>query len=85
MNLWTTILSQARNSYWSGICQLSQKCQTIQPKGLDTKRQWYLYDKIRPFTAEHCQDITTPLPAVANPVWEFAFPDAISIVVEILE
>ena len=38
--------------------------QTIEPKGLDAKRQWYLYDEIRPFTAECCQDITTPLPAV---------------------
>ena len=36
----------------------------IQPRGLDAKRQWYLYQEIRPFTAPHCQEITTPLPAV---------------------
>ena len=40
--------------------------QVIRPKGLDAKRQWYMYDEIRPFTAERCQDITTPLPSVAK-------------------
>ena len=40
--------------------------QTTRPKGLDAKREWYLYDEIRPFAAERYQDITTPLPAVAN-------------------
>ena len=39
----------------------------IVPRGLDAKRQWYLYDEIQPFTSEHCQDTTTPLPAVAKP------------------
>ena len=38
--------------------------QVIRPKRLDAKRQWSLYDEIRPFTAERCQDITTPLPSV---------------------
>ena len=41
--------------------------QTTRPKGLDAKRQWYLYDEMRPFTAERCQDITTPLPVVPKP------------------
>ena len=52
--------------------------QTIQPKGLDAKRQWYLYDEIRPFTAEHCQDITTPLPAVAKPKTQKQRVEAVS-------
>ena len=46
---------------------ITEMPQTIRPKRLDAKRQWYLYDEICPFTAEHCQDITTPLPAVAKP------------------
>ena len=41
--------------------------QVIKPKGLDTKQQWYLYNEIRPFTAERCQEITTPLPTAAKP------------------
>ena len=41
--------------------------QVIKPKGLDAKRQWYLYNEIRPFTAERCQEITTPLPTAAKP------------------
>ena len=40
----------------------------IQPKGLDPKRQWYLYDKIRPFcTTETAKDTTCPLPFCPNP------------------
>ena len=39
----------------------------IHPKGLDAKRQWYLYDEIRPFTAYRCQDVSTPRPAVVKP------------------
>ena len=38
--------------------------QAISTKCIYAKRQWYLYDEIRPFTAERCQDITTPLPSV---------------------
>ncbi|KAK6178195.1 hypothetical protein SNE40_013005 [Patella caerulea] len=33
----------------------------IKPKGLDNKRQWYLYDEIRQFVKEELQDIVTPL------------------------
>ena len=39
----------------------------VHPKGLDAKRQRYLYDEIRPFNADRCQDISTPRPAVAKP------------------
>ena len=39
--------------------------QVIRSKGLyDATRQWGLYDEIRQFTAERCQNITTPLPSV---------------------
>ena len=57
---------------------ITEMPQTIQPKGLDAKRQWYLYDEIRPFTAEHCQDITTPLPAVAKPKTQKQQVEAVS-------
>ena len=57
---------------------ITEMPQTIQPKGLDAKRQWYLYDEIRPFTAEHCQDITTPLPAVAKPKTQKQRVEAVS-------
>ena len=39
----------------------------VHPKGRDAKRQRYMYDEIRPFTADRCQDISTPRPAVAKP------------------
>ena len=38
----------------------------VEPKGLDAKRQWYLYDKIRPFCTEG-KDITCPLPSCSKP------------------
>lgn len=38
----------------------------ILPKGLDFKRQQYLYNKIREFVAEDKQDLVCPLPKVAD-------------------
>ena len=29
----------------------------IQPKGLDAKRKWYLFEEIRPFISEECRDL----------------------------
>lgn len=43
-----------------------QMLSVIVPKGLDAKRQWYLYDE-KAFTAEECRDIPTPFPSVPNP------------------
>ena len=28
----------------------------VKPPGLDLKRQWYLYNNIRPFVKEECKD-----------------------------
>lgn len=40
----------------------------ITPSGLDAKRQWYLYDEIRPFCSNNlAKDITCPKPSVARP------------------
>lgn len=40
----------------------------IQPKGLDPNRQWYLYDKIRPFCEdENNKNKTCPLPTCPKP------------------
>ena len=40
----------------------------ISPNGLDNKRQWYLFDKIRPFCiAPESKDITCPLPSCPRP------------------
>ncbi len=36
---------------------------TIDPKGLSEERQWYLYDKIRPYCQEYAADSTCPLPS----------------------
>ena len=36
----------------------------LQPSGLSADRQWYLYDKIRPFCGLGFKDITCPLPEV---------------------
>ncbi len=38
----------------------------VAPKGLDAKRQWYLYDKIRPFCTDG-KDTTCPLPSCSKP------------------
>lgn len=37
---------------------------TITPQGLSDKRQWYLYEKIRPFCSERTNDLVCPLPTV---------------------
>ena len=39
----------------------------ITPSGLSAERQWYLYEKIRPFCDEPFSDITCPLPLVSRP------------------
>lgn len=39
----------------------------VVPSGLSPDRQWYLYDKIRPFCDEIYRDITCPLPALPRP------------------
>ena len=40
----------------------------IIPKGMDAQRQWYLYDKIRPFcTSTLSKDVTCPLPTIPRP------------------
>ena len=38
----------------------------VEPKGLDGKRQWYLYDKIRLFCTDG-KDTTCPLPSCSKP------------------
>ena len=39
-----------------------------EPKGLDAKRQWYLYEQIRPFCPTTLQaDYTCPKPTVPKP------------------
>ena len=41
---------------------------SITPKGLDAKRQWYLYDEIRDFCSSNlAKDRTCPLPSVPRP------------------
>ena len=41
---------------------------TVAPKGLSDERQWYLYDKIRPFcSSDRTKDLTCPLPSVPKP------------------
>ena len=40
----------------------------IVPTGLDSKRQWYLYDEIRPFCSNNlAKDMTCPKPSVPRP------------------
>ena len=39
----------------------------ITPNGLDAKRQWYLYEKIRPFCSDRAKDTTCPLPMCPKP------------------
>ena len=34
----------------------------LQSASLDMKRQWYLFNEIRPFVSEEFQDIVTPRP-----------------------
>ena len=36
----------------------------VAPQGLSAERQWYLYDKIRQFCPESCENTTCPLPVV---------------------
>lgn len=39
----------------------------IEPKGLSDERQWYLFERIRPFCSEEHRDTVTPQPSVPNP------------------
>ena len=46
----------------------SEMPETKEAKGLDAKRQWYLYDQIRPFCASTLQaDFTCPKPTIPRP------------------
>lgn len=40
----------------------------VVPPGLSPERQWYLYDKIRPFCDEQYRDITCPVPRLRTPI-----------------
>ena len=40
----------------------------ITPSGLSPEREWYLFDKIRPFCERRYQDITCPMPDLELPV-----------------
>ena len=45
-----------------------QRPDTIIPSDLDAKRQWYLYDEIRPFCSTNlAKDMTRPKPSVPRP------------------
>ena len=45
-----------------------QQLDKIIPSGLDAKRQWYLYDEIRPFCSTNlAKDMTCPKPSVPRP------------------
>ena len=39
----------------------------IQPKGLSDERQWYLYERIRPFCSVEHRDTVAPQPSLPNP------------------
>ena len=39
----------------------------IEPQGMSAERQWYLYDKIRPYCSDKAKDLTCPLPSVPRP------------------
>ncbi len=39
----------------------------VLPKGLPAERQWYLYEKIRPYCSYETKDVTCPLPIVPRP------------------
>ena len=40
----------------------------VEPQGMSAERQWYLYDKIRPYSSDKAKDLTCPLPSVPTPV-----------------
>ena len=39
----------------------------VEPKGLNEDRQWYLFERIRPFCSEEHRDTIAPHPSVPNP------------------
>lgn len=39
----------------------------VMPSGLNSERQWYLYDQIREFCSDSCKDIVAPLPMIPRP------------------
>ena len=39
----------------------------LQPKGLSDERQWYLYEQVRQFCTDDCQDLVCSRPATPNP------------------
>ena len=41
--------------------------QRIEPRGLSDERQWYLYERIRPFCSYAHRDTVCPEPSVPNP------------------
>ena len=49
----------------------------ITPKGLSTERQWYLFEKMRPFYAPGDQDLTCTEPIVPKTASEAGTPSAL--------
>ena len=39
----------------------------VEHQGMSAERQWYLYDKIRPYYSNKSKDLTCPLPSVPRP------------------
>lgn len=46
----------------------------IEPSGLSIERQWYLFEKIRPFCEEAYQDICCPQPSIPRPTTPVTTP-----------
>ncbi|XP_064383600.1 uncharacterized protein LOC135332176 [Halichondria panicea] len=46
----------------------------VPPRGLSSERQWYLYEKIRPFCPFESQDVTCPLPTAPRPTSRHGTP-----------
>ena len=62
----TTTINILKDGSWSPSCSILPNI--VPPKGLDSKRQWYLYEKIRPFCLkEENKDIVCPLPTTPKP------------------
>ena len=59
-----TVFTLLKNQTWNP--SLTELPAVMHPSGLSSERQWYLYDKIRPFCPVNSADITCPLPCVAR-------------------
>ncbi len=76
-NQWDTAENKQELLKTTWVPNSSSLPDTVIPKGLSSERQWYLFEKIRPFCPLEDQDLTCPQPTVPKSTSRASSPHSI--------